>query len=98
MVGAAVFEEERCWSEGVWSPMTKTGWRAFQQEAGEMTGQGRRDAVLGNRGSCQARPWLGRVLVLLLRNAGVTGGSSGVGRLAQRDEWRLPGHGLGDLV
>lgn len=37
MVGAAVFEEERCWSEGVWSPMTKLGWRAFQQEAGERT-------------------------------------------------------------
>lgn len=96
-VGAAALEEERCRSEGVGSPTAKRGVQSAPAEAGEVTGAGR-GAVLGNRGRCQAGPRLGRALVLLLSNAGVTGGSSGVGRLAQRGEWCLPGHGLGDLV
>lgn len=46
----------------------ENGVRAFQQEA--ETGQGRRDAVLGNREVAKSGPWLGRVLVLLMQKCG----------------------------
>ena len=86
---------KRCWSEDVPSgPKSndETGGGRIPAEAGEVTtqrrlkGRDRSSAAEGGTGEAgKARPQLGRILVLLLRNAGVAGGFSRVGRAAQMD-------------
>ena len=100
MVGEAVFEEETLECEVDRSPVTKPGVESIPAEAGEGT-QSRLNVQAGEmqyRGPGKLRSWApaGQDLVLLLRNAGVTGGFSGVGRFAQRDERHLPEHRLGE--